>query len=60
MSAVLTFLAERRKAIIAAVVGGVSAYATRHGLDLSQSAADVITVVLTTISVYLVPNQPKA
>lgn len=51
------WLAQRRKAIIGVLVGSIAAQAARAGIDLTQAQADWLTVVLTGISVYLVPNQ---
>jgi uncharacterized membrane protein (DUF441 family) len=50
-------LARSRKAIVAAVVAGAVTYGAKHGIDLSDSAANVLTALLTALSVWFVPNK---
>jgi uncharacterized membrane protein (DUF441 family) len=54
---VLNYLRQRRKAIVAAAASVIVGYAAKNGLDLTGDQATWLTGVLTTISVYLVPNQ---
>jgi len=55
-----TFLRQRRKAIVAAVVAVVSGYAAKHQFDLTADQVTLLTALLTSITVYLVPNQQPA
>lgn len=57
MQHIRLWLAQRRKAIIGVAVGTIAAQAARAGIDLTDAQADWLTLVLTSISVYLVPNQ---
>ena len=56
----LDLFARSRKAIIGGVVAAVAGYALKHGIDLSEPAANVLTAVLTLASVWLIPNKPAA
>lgn len=51
------WVATRRKAIVAAVVALIVARLSRDGLNLSSEGVDLLTTVLTGLSVYLVPNR---
>lgn len=50
------FVAHRRKAIVGVVVGAIAAQAVRRGIDLSESQADWLTMMLTAVSVWAFPN----
>jgi hypothetical protein len=58
MTKILSVLARSRKALIGGVVAYVGAYALKHGISLEDSAVNVLTAVLTLVSVWLVPNRP--
>ncbi|MFM2078158.1 MAG: hypothetical protein RJA49_2048 [Actinomycetota bacterium] len=53
----LDLIARSRKAIIGGVVAAAAGYAAKRGIDLSDTAANVLTAVLTLASVWLVPNK---
>lgn len=54
--AVSKWIGTCRKAIVGVLVGVVAAQLVQWGVDLSQAQTDLLTVVLTGLSVYLFPN----
>lgn len=55
--ALLAWVAGRRKAIVAAIVAYAVARLARDGVSLDAPAVDLLTTVITAVSVYLVPNK---
>jgi hypothetical protein len=57
--AVRVWVGQRRKSIVAVVVGAIAAQFIAWGVDLSTAQEDMLTLFLTGLSVYLFPNDPS-
>ncbi len=56
---VRTWLAPRRKAIVGVALGWLANKLAQWGIDLSSTQKDALDLLLTGITVYVIPNTPK-
>jgi hypothetical protein len=52
-------IARYAKAIAAVIAGAITEYIVSSGFDVSQTVESAITVIITAIAVFIVPNSDK-